>query len=96
MKIDEEKEAIQRDNMVNKAPKATELVVIGMAERGDEMFSADSEGVEPEFWDVYLKFNLVGDEWDIEETSFHTEEEASDFADKLQDLVPDDVCIEAL
>lgn len=96
MTIDSAEQEKQRALMMAKASEATELVIVGMAEADNEMFNAESEGVAPTFWDVYLKFNEVGDEWDIEEASFHTEEDASDFADILEKLVPEDVVIESM
>jgi len=96
MDIDKDKEAVQQEKMIAMASQATELVLVGMAENGDELFNAESEGVDPTFWDVYIKFNEVGDEWDIEETSFKLEAEAIEFANRLTKLVPDGVCLEVL
>lgn len=96
MIIDNKKEAIQQEKMIEMASKATELIFVGMAEKGDELFNAEAEGVDPTFWDVYIKLNKVGDEWDIEETSFKIKAEAIEFANRLTKLVPDGVCLEVL
>ena len=86
-----------KQRLIDLAPKALELTIIGMVqdpEDSDSICNADSVDLKPTSWDIFMKVPLTGEDWDGEDCSFPTYEEAVIFGEMLETHTPDNVSLQ--
>ena len=84
----------QEQRLIDIAPKALEIELIGMVqdpEDSDAYCNAESVDLAPTSWDIFVKVQTVGEEWDGEDCEFSDYDSAYSFGLKLAEIAPRDV-----
>ena len=88
----------QEQRLIDIAPKALEIELIGMVQDPEDsngMCNAESVDLPATSWDIFVKVQTVGEDWDGEDCEFQDYDSAYTFGLKLAELAPMDVELQA-